>query len=171
LRLVQAFLNSADLEERIDAFGTVASTHAWLTANGLVAGARRIGEADRIRFVKVREALRDVLDARDDGPVPPARLAAANRLTSGVPVVVRLDGTGSAVLDPAGQGIEAALGRILAEVARAAADGNWTRLKICRRDVCRWAFYDHSRNRSGRWCTMAVCGNRTKGSAYRSRNA
>jgi predicted RNA-binding Zn ribbon-like protein len=49
--------------------------------------------------------------------------------------------------------------------------GTFERLKICRNDECQWAFYDHSRNRSGVWCTMAVCGNRMKGRAFRTRHA
>ena len=34
---------------------------------------------------------------------------------------------------------------------------------------CRWAFYDGSKNRSGRWCDMASCGNRMKARAFRER--
>ena len=49
--------------------------------------------------------------------------------------------------------------------------GTWDRLKVCRNDECQWAFYDRSRNRSGAWCTMAVCGNRMKGRAFRRRQA
>ncbi|HEX6654657.1 MAG TPA: CGNR zinc finger domain-containing protein, partial [Candidatus Limnocylindria bacterium] len=30
-------------------------------------------------------------------------------------------------------------------------------------------FFDRSRNRSGTWCTMAVCGSRMKSRSYRSR--
>ena len=45
------------------------------------------------------------------------------------------------------------------------ADGTWSRLKACREDDCHWAFYDRSRNRSGQWCVMAVCGNRNKARA------
>jgi predicted RNA-binding Zn ribbon-like protein len=30
-------------------------------------------------------------------------------------------------------------------------------------------FYDRSKNRSGRWCVMAECGNRAKVRAYRER--
>jgi len=56
-------------------------------------------------------------------------------------------------------------------VYTAMADGTWSRLKACRRDVCRWLFYDRSRNRSAVWCRMAVCGNRTKTKAYRARKA
>ncbi|UWX96631.1 CGNR zinc finger domain-containing protein [Arthrobacter zhaoxinii] len=45
------------------------------------------------------------------------------------------------------------------------------RLKACRRDVCRWVFFDTSRNRGGTWCAMDICGARTKMQAYRKRNA
>ncbi|MGZ6979737.1 MAG: CGNR zinc finger domain-containing protein, partial [Acidimicrobiia bacterium] len=41
--------------------------------------------------------------------------------------------------------------------------------KACRHDECQWAFYDRSRNRSGQWCVMAVCGNRNKARSYRER--
>jgi predicted RNA-binding Zn ribbon-like protein len=61
------------------------------------------------------------------------------------------------------------MGRLLAAIASATADGTWARLKICRNDACRWSFYDASRNRSGHWCSMAVCGNRMKGRAFRQR--
>ena len=45
------------------------------------------------------------------------------------------------------QQLTGALGRLLAIAAAAIADGTWTRLKACRAEDCRWAFYDHARNR------------------------
>jgi predicted RNA-binding Zn ribbon-like protein len=48
-------------------------------------------------------------------------------------------------------------------------DGSWSRLKACRNHGCRWAFYDYSRNRSASWCSMQLCGNRTKTRTYRRR--
>ena len=45
----------------------------------------------------------------------------------------------------------------------------WPRLKACRDDTCQWAFYDHSKNRSGHWCSMEVCGSRHKARQYRER--
>ncbi|MGM7722214.1 CGNR zinc finger domain-containing protein [Metabacillus sp. Hm71] len=36
------------------------------------------------------------------------------------------------------------------------------RVKRCEGDLCGWLFYDTSRNRSRRWCSMADCGNRAK---------
>jgi predicted RNA-binding Zn ribbon-like protein len=64
-----------------------------------------------------------------------------------------------------------ALGRLLAIVHRAVVEGTWQRMKVCPADDCRWAFYDHSKNRSGKWCSMAECGNRMKARAYRARHA
>jgi predicted RNA-binding Zn ribbon-like protein len=67
-------------------------------------------------------------------------------------------------------GLAAALGQIVGVLAQAAADGTLGRLNVCANDVCRWAHWDGSRNRSGRWCTMAVCGNRIKTRAFRRRS-
>jgi predicted RNA-binding Zn ribbon-like protein len=36
------------------------------------------------------------------------------------------------------------------------------RIKQCEGDPCGWLFFDTSRNRSRRWCSMADCGNRAK---------
>ena len=36
------------------------------------------------------------------------------------------------------------------------------RVKQCEGDQCGWLFFDTSRNRSRRWCSMADCGNRAK---------
>lgn len=36
------------------------------------------------------------------------------------------------------------------------------RVKQCEGDPCGWLFYDTSRNKSRRWCTMEDCGNREK---------
>jgi predicted RNA-binding Zn ribbon-like protein len=65
--------------------------------------------------------------------------------------------------------VQAALGRILIAVSDLMADGTWDRLKACRADDCRWAFYDSARNQSRAWCSMQSCGNRAKVQAFRSR--
>jgi predicted RNA-binding Zn ribbon-like protein len=84
---------------------------------------------------------------------------------------VRFTPDGTAAVEPGTGGVDGALGRILAVVAAAMADGTWYRLKACREDSCRWAFYDHTKNHSGRWCQMAECGNRAKARAYRRRHS
>ncbi len=73
---------------------------------------------------------------------------------------------------PVAGGFDGALGAIVAAIHAGVADGTWPRLKACERDVCRWAFYDQSKNRSGHWCSMSVCGQREKNRrAYRRRVA
>lgn len=69
-----------------------------------------------------------------------------------------------------------AAGELLATVVTAIADGRWARLKTC--PDCRWAFYDHTRNGSKRWCLMTAggdggrsCGSINKVRAYRERQA
>jgi len=92
---------------------------------------------------------RDLLDRPDAGRAP--------------------DEDGRAELAPAAGGVDSSLARLLAIISSAMADGTWSRLKACRDDDCQWAFYDRSKNRSGTWCTMAACGNRSKARAYRKR--
>ena len=74
-------------------------------------------------------------------------------------------------LEPAGDGPDAACALALAIVFAARADGSFARLKACPHAHCGWAFYDSSRNRSGQWCSMRICGNRTKGEAFRRRRS
>jgi predicted RNA-binding Zn ribbon-like protein len=74
------------------------------------------------------------------------------------------------VLAPEGGGARGAIGRIVALVAELAPTEEWKRLKTCRDENCRVAFYDQSRNRSRAWCSMEVCGNRDKQRGYRERH-
>jgi len=84
---------------------------------------------------------------------------------------LRFNAACGAWLEPEAAGVSAALGRLLAVIERSAAQGTWDRLKACRWHTCEWAFYDHTKNHSGTWCTMDVCGNRAKARAYRERQA
>jgi hypothetical protein len=53
------------------------------------------------------------------------------------------------------------LGDVLVAALDAVAEGTWSRLKTC--PDCRWAFYDHTRNGSKRWCHMESAGPETRG--------
>ena len=64
---------------------------------------------------------------------------------------------------------DAVVAGLLAEVHRAHAAGEWARLKACANPDCQWVYYDGSRNRSGRWCSMNECGDVMKARAYRRR--
>lgn len=69
----------------------------------------------------------------------------------------------------ASAGVDAALGALLGITARAMITDTWGRLKACPGRDCGWAFYDHSRNQSARWCSMKLCGDREKARAYYQR--
>ena len=114
---------------------------------------------------------RDVDDGTDllTGPAELAHWLAEQGLAEEGARGLRATGPDETTLEPAASGVDGALGRLLAIVARAIEDGTWQRLKVCPADTCQWAFYDASRNRSAVWCDMRVCGNRAKVRGFRER--
>src|SRR5581483_3695317 len=116
-------------------------------------------EADVRRFHELRETLRELLLANNERRGAPEAAAALRRAADRARLTLELEGE-SLALRPRATGPDGALGRILAVVHAAMRDGTWRRLKACRQ--CRWAYYDYSKNRSATWCSMSICGNRTK---------
>jgi predicted RNA-binding Zn ribbon-like protein len=171
LALVQAFLNTTDREAGIDALIDLDGLGAWLDDHGFPATSGSLREGDRRRLVTFREALRSVIAGRDHGAVDQAALVTVNDAASEAALTVRLDGQGVAALEPAVTGLDALVAQVLGDIAAAGRDGTWSRLKVCPRLPCGWAFYDASKNRSGRWCAMSICGGRTKSARARSRRA
>ena len=169
LELVRSFINTHDYEGGVERFGTPEALRDWLAERDLVDDGEPVTEADRRRAVEVREALRALCLANNGISLDPAVLDTLNSAASVGPLTARFDESGRGSLAPAGSGVHAALGTLLAIVVQSMTEGTWTRLKTCPADDCLWAFYDHSRNRSGHWCTMAVCGNRAKARTYRER--
>jgi predicted RNA-binding Zn ribbon-like protein len=173
LELVRTFVNTLDIEQGTDAVSTPAELGEWLSTVGLAGARLRPTPAALRRAVRLREALREILLAHSDGsPEPSAAWRTLDEAATRARLQVRFDPAGAALLEPASTGVDGALGRLLAIVHGAVADQDaWRRLKACRLHTCEWAFYDHTKNRSGAWCNMAVCGNRAKARAYRKRRA
>jgi hypothetical protein len=73
-------------------------------------------------------------------------------------------------LEPAGGGVDGAIGRLLAILFLARLDGSWSHMKECASPTCHSVFYDRSKNRSGKWCSMQSCGNQHKVRAWRERH-
>jgi predicted RNA-binding Zn ribbon-like protein len=155
LALVQRFVNTLDLEHGRDQLGP------WLAAQGAPASAGELAHAR-----EVREALRALIAGNGGAPVPPEAL---ETLDGARPTLAVRFASGTPRLEPVEPGVRGFISGLLAAVEASVAEGTWLRLKVCRMDVCRWAFYDWSKNRSGQWCTMVLCGNRAKTRAYRSR--
>ncbi len=70
---------------------------------------------------------------------------------------------------------EGGLDWLLAAVARSAAEiiaeGTRARLRLCANPHCGLFFYDTSRTHCRRWCSMTVCGNRSKVATFARRHA
>jgi predicted RNA-binding Zn ribbon-like protein len=169
---VEGFLNSVDLEKGDESWDSPPALKAWLTQRRLITAGAAVSDQDLRRAIRLREALRVAAVANNEGPghaaLPSRARGALNEISSRLPLRVAYRG-GQAVLDPAGDGVDGALARVVAAVYEAMRSGSWTRLKACANPGCRWAFYDASKNRSGRWCEMADCGNDAKGRAFRER--
>ena len=166
---VQELVNTIDLEDGNDQLDSPEALGRFLTGHGLLGPGEPVGQADLDLAVELREALRAMLRVNHGEPLDPAALAVVNRAAAALPLQVGFDTDGHPVLGPGSGGCRGALAVLLAGVAQASAQGTWERLKACSADSCQWAFYDRSKNRSGRWCSMQTCGNRTKTRTYRSR--
>ncbi|HWE32908.1 MAG TPA: CGNR zinc finger domain-containing protein [Solirubrobacteraceae bacterium] len=163
LALVQAFINTHyDLEHvhGAELLADPAALARWLRERDLVAGRTALDRRELDRALALREGLREL--ARGDRRA----LARLNDAARGAVAGVTLSVSGPRFVAPADAGLDGAVGRLLAIVAAAMIDGSWSRLKICPGDDCGWAFYDHSRNQTGRWCSMSVCGGRAKARAH-----
>ena len=147
LRQVQLFVNSIDLHNRLEWLPD------WLSAHGL--------DGEDERATELREALRSLVLANNGVPLDRAALEIINRAAARVSLQLDADRR----LNLASDGD--ALDEIMVTVLGAMLDGTWERLKACRN--CNWSFYDYSPNRSATWCSMQLCGNRTKTRAYRHR--
>jgi predicted RNA-binding Zn ribbon-like protein len=169
LELVRIFVNTLDVETGEDELAGASGAERWLRDHDLLGEREHVSPADRRRVIETREALRALLLGNNGVPLPRAAVNALNAVAQHIPLTARFDRAGTIGVAGTTRGVDGALGRLLAIVLGAVADGTWSRLKVCREDECQWAFYDRSRNRSGQWCVMAVCGNRNKARSYRER--
>jgi predicted RNA-binding Zn ribbon-like protein len=173
LQLVIDFVNTLDLDEGTDRTDTPAHLAEWLDERGLrcADGPPPVGDPELEQAVDLRETLRSVLVAHSERVEPTEALQCLEEIAAEGGLGVRFGNDGAVDIGPRAPGYPGVLAQLLVPVAHAAMDGTWARVKACVADDCHWAFYDTSRNRSGRWCDMAVCGNREKVRTYRSRRS
>jgi predicted RNA-binding Zn ribbon-like protein len=164
--LVRSFLNTIDPDEGIDELERPADLSAWLRKAGLLPKGTPASGRDLQLARRLRAALRQELLGNHAKRPDPALAAAVDAVCKELPLVAVSSSAGVA---PSAGGVRGALAQIVAAAAQARIKGTWHRLKICPAEDCQWAFYDTSRNRSKRWCSMEVCGNRSKVRAFRDR--
>jgi predicted RNA-binding Zn ribbon-like protein len=169
LALVQDFVNTANIEAAEDALESAAALRSFLARSQLPGARSRVTADDLVRARELREALRALAAANNGEPFPPAAAATLDRCARRSRLVAGFAPTGEPRELVTASGVDRAFGELLAIVHRAIRNGMWSRLKACHEHGCRWIFYDHSRNRSGTWCTMSLCGARAKMRTYRAR--
>ncbi|MCG5211768.1 CGNR zinc finger domain-containing protein [Streptosporangium soli] len=165
--LVRDFVNTYDVENDDDELASPGELVVWLRERDLAGPCDRAGDDDLALAVGLREGLRGALLHDDDHPV---RDAVLDAVLEELPLRLSMGREGP-VLRPVAGGTRGALAGIAVAVMGTRADGTWGRLKVCAEGTCLWAFIDSSKNRSRAWCSMKVCGNRTKTRAYRARRA
>jgi predicted RNA-binding Zn ribbon-like protein len=174
LALVQDLLNtiSAGRPRRPDLLADLASAQAW-SRGALADWAATTGrpapqhELDERGLDELRALRADLRGVAGSGPDRTTDDPAVDLRTAAIGLALRADGT--VVLEPRGHGWRVLLGLVLIEVFEAQRADTWRRLKICRNDRCGTAFYDRSRNNSGAWHDVRVCGNAVNLRASRAR--
>jgi predicted RNA-binding Zn ribbon-like protein len=172
LGFVQDVVNtqSAGRPRGADLLSDLESAQKWL--DGAVASWSALNDAAEDRILlreRDLEPLRDLradlhalLATRADPSLTAARLHSAT-----VTARVRPDGT--VRLEPRAEGWRRVAAIVLIEAFVAQQQDTWGRLKVCRNERCRAAFYDRSRNTSAVWHDVRYCGNAINLRASRAR--
>lgn len=153
LRIAQDLANTIGVGPEADLLDSPEAAQAWLETMP-DAPRRPLREADLVRMRTLRAAIRAALGDADAGT------------TFGLSV--RVDDRGISWQPPADP-IDALQARVMYTLIEAQARGALSRLKLCQNARCRVAFFDESRNGSGRWHSAATCGNAARVRAHRDR--
>lgn len=88
------------------------------------------------------------------------------RITEGHDELVQQDGTWRMEFIAREGGLDWLLAAIARSSAELVAEGSDARVRLCANPNCGLFFYDNSRTRQRRWCSMSVCGNRSKAAKF-----
>jgi predicted RNA-binding Zn ribbon-like protein len=171
LLLVQAFVNTRNLDTGTDLLAEVGTGNEWLHLSGLLGPEATAAAVDLSAAREVRESLRALIAHNGHGPAPTADdMRPLQAVTRSWRPRLAIDPAGRVQLSPGSGGrLADGLVRLLLIVRDAQQDGSWDRLKVCGNRDCSWAFYDRSHSRRGAWCDMASCGNLIKNRNLRAR--
>ncbi len=172
LLLVQAFINTRDLEQGTDRLVETKDAHDWLTKAGLWT-TKHVPSSEELKTARhVREALRQVLVANHTGTRASTKALRVLRSFAGAARLrIDADDPNHLAVVPLNPGMDAVLVSLLTIVRDSQLDGSWQRLKACANPECLSVFFDRSHSRQSMWCEMKVCGNRLKNRRYRQRSA
>ncbi len=164
-RLVRPSSRAGDVSATT--IGSATSMRRWLEARGFLERGDALGPRAHARVLELQRVLLVMALSNGGGELPADAPATLDQLAAEAPMIAGFrDG---ASLAPARVGVDGFIGTIIASVYDAMRDGSWARLKACPADRCHHVFYDTSRNRTSTWCSMSICGNRTKVRKYQQR--
>jgi len=181
LGLAQDLLNTAPAGHKPDLLADLASARTWVSeataqwsaATGLPVPEVVLDAGDLPLLRAFRDDLREVIAKEHDGapdtePAAPDTEPAAPALYTAA-AALQLGADGSVRLHPQETGPQALVMLVLAALFEGQQAGARRRLKTCRNPRCQVAFYDRSRNASGVWHSVRVCGNAINLRAHRER--
>jgi predicted RNA-binding Zn ribbon-like protein len=181
LGLAQDLLNTAPAGHKPDLLADLASARTWVSeataqwsaATGLPVPEMVLHAGDLHLLRAFRDDLREVIAgeqdrAPDTGPAAPDTGPGAPVLYTAA-AALQLGADGSVRLHPQETGPQALVMLVLAALFEDQQAGTGRRLKTCRNPRCQVAFYDRSRNASGVWHSVRVCGNAINLRAHRER--
>lgn len=166
LGIVQAFLNTENLQAGTDELATPSDLSAWLSSHGLLAPDAKVTSKHLQRALDIREGLHAIVAAHNGAALDAAAVERLNAACKGGRIEVQFDPEGEPRFEAATPKLADALGRLLGMVAEARIRGEWVRLKACAAGECRAAFYDLSLR--CRWCSHR-CGDRVRARARQHR--
>jgi predicted RNA-binding Zn ribbon-like protein len=173
LELVRSFLSLHDHEQgHPDGMPpSLESLRWWLGARDLVGPDEPVRDQDLAWALRVRDAL--ATKVRENmGEAPDADATALlNRAGEETGLRVCFGCADGDAIHVNAIGVRGAIGRILGSAFLAELDGRWERFRVCHDPGCSSVFFDRSKNKSGKWCSMSSCGNRAKVRAFRERQA
>src|SRR6478609_3048921 len=143
LRLARDFVNTVEYQEDEEGWEQPSDLVQWLRTRGLVDDRTPQADAADLELAKtVREGLRSVLAMHAGHDADPAALGRLDDALAELPVRVSFAVSSEFALAPVdGAGVRGALAAILDAVRASREDGSWSRLKVCDRVTCRWAYY------------------------------
>ena len=165
---------------RVDLLEDYGDLVAWLqSAGGLTPeqarqAARWDGKAEGQAVLREARALRSALRAgaerlAEGGPPGEDMVRAVNRVLAWRPAYRELVREGRGWVSRA-RPVSSAPRHLLVPIAESAAwlleHGDLSLVRRCEGAACVLHFYDTTRNRSRRWCSMEGCGSRAKAAAY-----
>jgi predicted RNA-binding Zn ribbon-like protein len=138
------------------------------------------GELDKVagQARSLREWFRDFVRRHKGCPLTSDALAELEPLNR---LLERDEAFGQIAVGPAGQAPfelaslrrwrtpEALLLPVGGALAQLVCTEDFSHVKACEGPACTLMFADHTRGHARRWCSMAICGNRAKQAAHRSR--